>query len=146
MPCFAPTLAVPVSITVQPVDRTVLVRDSPTFTCSVFGTAPVTVTWFRRNTGEGEGTRVDDNVESVPEVEEGSAEVTVTSTLTLPGVSESDDGSLFYCVVSNNLTEAGLITNQSDSASLTVQCTLINIFHIACCHSETLFVTKCLFL
>jgi hypothetical protein len=52
----------------------------------------------------------------------GSTEVTVTSTLTLARVGTADDGAMFYCEATNNLTEAGLFTNQSDSATLTVRC------------------------
>ena len=98
--------------------------DSPTFTCSAYGTAPISIDWYRVNPGSGAVA-----VESgVTESEVGSTEVTTTSVLTLTdGVTIADDGVMFYCVVQNNLTEAGVFSNQSDSATLTVQCMYIKL-------------------
>ena len=100
-----------------------LVGTNPTFSCSAYGTADITVTWFRVNPAStSPPTPVEDGV---TQSEVGSTEVTVTSTLTLTsGVSVADDGAMFYCIATHNLTNAGVFTNQSDSATLTVQCML----------------------
>ena len=113
---------VPITITAQPTNSTVLVDGDATFTCSAYGTAPIDLTWYRVDSGtEGAApTRIDDN--SVTSTLTGSTEVTVRSTLTLASIGTADDGAMFYCEATNNLTEAGVFTNQSDSATLTVQC------------------------
>ena len=118
---FLPT--VPVSITAQPTDSTVLVNSSATFTCSVYGTVPIDLTWYHMDSGldEAAPTRIDDN--QVTRNETGSIEVTIMSTLTLASVGMADNGDMFYCEATNNLTQAGIFTNQSDSVTLTVQCT-----------------------
>ena len=113
------------SVTAQPVDQTVLAGATVTFSCSAYGTAPITIDWFKTNPRIGETTPqlVSDRV---TQTDVGTTEVTATSVLTLPnGVGVADDGSVFYCVVQNNLTEAGEFSNQSDSVTLTVQCMLI---------------------
>ena len=122
---LSPSHAVPVSITAQPSDTTVLVNNNATFTCLAYGTSPIDVTWFRMASGGEVGsapTRIDDS--QVIRSEVGTTEVTVTSTLTLASVWTGDDGAVFYCEVTNNLTEAGVFSNQSDSVTLTVQCML----------------------
>ena len=112
--------AVPVTVTAHPTDSTLLVNDDATFTCSAYGTAPITLTWYRVDSGAAP-TRIDNRV---TRSQTGSTEVTVTSTVTLPGVGTTDDRAMFYCEATNNLTDAGVFTNQSDSATLTVQCKL----------------------
>ena len=119
---FDPT--VPISITAHPTNSTVLVNSDATFTCSAYGTAPIDLMWYRVDSGvDGIApTRIDDD--QVIRTETGSTEITVMSTLTLASVGISDDGAMFYCEATNNLTQAGVFTNQSDSATLTVQCKL----------------------
>ena len=114
---FSPP-AVPVTITAHPTDSTLLVNDNATFTCSAYGTTPITLTWYRVDSGAAP-TRIDNGVSRS---QTGSTEVTVTSTVTLPSIGTADDGAMFYCEATNNLTDAGVFTNQSDSATLTVQC------------------------
>lgn len=112
----------------QPVDSVVLVGGNASFSCSAYGTTPITVTWYRSNPGSGDSSAVPVLDRVTENVVGSSTEVTVTSTLTLPGgVDISDDGSVFYCSIQNNLTEAGVFRNESDSATLTVQCTLVKI-------------------
>ena len=98
------------------------VNSDATFTCSAYGTAPIDITWYQVDSGvDGPApTRIDDN--QVIRTETGSTEVTVMSTLTLASIGTADNGDMFFCEVSNNLTQAGIFINQSDSATLTVQC------------------------
>ena len=115
----------PVTITAQPVDSVVLVGANASFSCSAYGTTPINVTWYRVNPGTGDSSAVPAVGHVTESVIGTSTEVTLTSTLMLPGgVVTSDDGSVFYCEAWNNLTQAGMFVNQSDSATLTVRCTL----------------------
>ena len=100
-------------------NSTRLVNDDVVFTCSAYGTAPITLMWYRVDLGAAP-TLIDNN--RVSRTQTGTTEVTVTSTLTLPRIGTADDGAMFYCEAMNNLTDAGVFTNQSDSATLIVQC------------------------
>jgi len=95
----------PVSILTHPVSQTVTAGNTATFSVTVSGTSPFTFQWYKNNS---------------------SITGATSSSYTTPVLSTSDNGSTYYCYVTNC---NGTYNAKSNSATLTVNssCTPVSI-------------------
>jgi len=95
----------PVSILTHPVSQTVTAGNTATFSVTVSGTSPFTYQWYKNNASISGAT---------------------SSSYTTPVLSTSDNGSTYYCYVTNC---NGTYNAKSNSATLTVNssCTPVSI-------------------
>ncbi len=100
-----------------PTSTIAYVGTNATFTCTVSGTPPPMIYWYRIE--DGGDLQVVDSDEDVVIVYNETGGVYFTS-LTLLDVGPDDDGG-YYCQASNEIS-AGMVLNTSEVAQLTIYC------------------------